>query len=71
MKADKSNLEENKDNILFQPNSDSNMIDILESNADNTTNYDTNVDTSTLYVNKIRCCLCGVLMIPNECNTCI
>ena len=70
MKAENTNFEENKDNILFQPNREAEN-EIIESNMDTSTNYDTNVDPSTLQANKIRCCLCGILMVPNECNTCL
>lgn len=34
-------------------------------------NYETQIDATKMVINKIRCCLCGVLMTPNESNTCI
>jgi len=33
--------------------------------------YDTNVDSTMMAAQRIRCCLCGVIMPPNTANTCI
>jgi len=75
MKAENINFTENTNNILFQPSRDDITTDIStgvdQSNADKSTAYDHNVDETTLQANMIRCCLCGVLMVPNECNTCL
>jgi nonsense-mediated mRNA decay protein 3 len=34
-------------------------------------NYNRNIDPNILTAQKIRCCMCGVMMTPNASNTCI
>lgn len=70
MVAENKNFEENKDNVLFEPRGASDINDI-STTMDIERDYDTQIDPSVMVVNKIRCCMCGVLMVPNGCNTCI
>ena len=78
MVAENKDLEENKDNILFQPTMSSStnvavQIDSTSSNIDmKETTYSTeNIDTKHILATEIRCCMCGGMMPPNKSNTCI
>ena len=33
--------------------------------------HDTDIDESKLIAQKIRCCLCGIMITPNSTNTCL
>lgn len=70
MVAENKNFEQNKDNVLFQPTRAVEEIDTT-ANMEPDRDYETNVDPTHLAANKIRCCLCGVLMLPNGSNTCL
>lgn len=70
MVAQSKNFEENKDNVLFQPATNSSVND-FSTTIEQEREYDTNIEEDALQANKIRCCLCGVLMVPNGSNTCI
>jgi hypothetical protein len=71
MVADDDNIVENKDNVLFKPNKQTPNLTELSSTIEPEKDYDTNVDPNQMVVNKIRCCMCGVLMVPNGANTCL
>lgn len=69
MVAENLNFSENKANVLFQP-AGSDQVD-MSTTVELEKNYDTDIHQEDMTVNKIRCCLCGVLMVPNGSNTCI
>ena len=70
---------ENQENVLFQPERrEPVFIPGSEKIEDETTieesvkiMYDTNVDMTKMTAQRIRCCLCGVIMPPNPSNTCV
>ena len=71
MIAENKNFGENKDNVLFEPSKTSDINDISTNVEPENKNYETDIDLKQMVANKIRCCLCGVLMAPNGSNTCL
>ena len=70
MVAQNKDLKENTDNVLFAPVRNSDIGDI-STTMEPEKEYEGGVDPAQMVVNKIRCCLCGVLMVPNGSNTCL
>lgn len=79
MKAQFTDLPENQANILFQPSAAARtevqqVIDEINSSStatNNEKNYNMDVDQNAMKAQRVRCCLCGVLMPPNTANTCL
>ena len=60
--------------MLFQPIRQTG-IDVIEEVSNviqvGSIPHDTNIDESKLVAQKIRCCLCGIMITPNSNNTCL